>query len=425
MGHPEGFPGDAFVELALQGLARGEGDGVHQAVQAIPVLAQGGEKGVDLGVVGHVAGVDGGVAELGGQLGHAVPDALALVGEGHLGPFADDRLRDAIGDRAVGEHPGDQDSLTLQEPHFRRPFPVELRQFSTANGVEVYPIPAPVPDLSSRRSASHDAREPSRPPRRGRLRRRAGRRSRSGQGLPLRVQRGRDRLRPGRNLRPVLVQPHRQHLRHAAHLRLPGPAHQARAQHARGDAGDHRGRHALHDEGEAGHLLRRRRRVQGRQARARGRGLRVLDEAPVRPEEEVAQPLPVRRPDRGHGRGARARAEGEPHGLRRARRRPARARPLHLAGAPQAAQLQLPLLPRLLQPHLRRGARGGRVLRRAHCRAPRGHRALPAGVVEALLEDGLRGQSRLSRGGLQRGAGRGRPGRAGHRREARAASACR
>ncbi len=73
-----------------------------------------------------------------------------------------------------------------------------------------------------------------------------------------------------------------------------------------------------------------------------------------------------------------ARAEGEPHGLRRARRGPARARPLHLAGAPQAAQLQLPLLPRLLQPHLRRGARGGRALRRAHRRASRGHRALPA-----------------------------------------------
>ena len=57
-------------------------------------------------------------------------------------------------------------------------------------------------------------------------------------------------------------------------------------------------------------------------------------------------------------------APRQPHGLRHAGGGPARARPLHVPGPPEAAQLQLPLLPRVLQPHLRRGARGRRALRR-------------------------------------------------------------
>ena len=54
--------------------------------------------------------------------------------------------------------------------------------------------------------------------------------------------------------------------------------------HARGDARDKRGRQDLRAAGEARHLLHRRPRVQGQEARAGGRGLRLLDQAAHGPE---------------------------------------------------------------------------------------------------------------------------------------------
>src|SRR6185312_3694846 len=89
-------------------------------------------------------------------------------------------------------------------------------------------------------------------------------------------------------------------------------------------------------------------------------------------------------------------------------------RPLHAAGEAHQAQLQLPLLPRVLQPHLRRGARGGRAAGRAGQRASGGHRTLPPRVLEAHLEDGFREEPELPRGVLRRPPRRGRcprPGR--------------
>ena len=47
--------------------------------------AEGREHRVDLGVVGDVAVEDEGRAELGGELGDALLEALALVAEGELG----------------------------------------------------------------------------------------------------------------------------------------------------------------------------------------------------------------------------------------------------------------------------------------------------------------------------------------------------
>ena len=103
------------------------------------------------------------------------------------------------------------------------------------------------------------------------------------------------------------------------------------------------------------------RRVQGQEARAHRRRLRLLDQAHC---SIRASSRPTSTSSRDYIAGmdevARKRArKGGAHGLRRAGRGAARARPLHVPGAAHAAQLQLPLLPRLLQPHLRRGARGG------------------------------------------------------------------
>ena len=71
----------------------------------------------------------------------------------------------------------------------------------------------------------------------------------------------------------------RRDLRSTLHLRLLRPPGATRPQYRGESAGDDRRRTHLHDPGEAGHLLRRRSRVQGQAARAHRRGLRLLDQA--------------------------------------------------------------------------------------------------------------------------------------------------
>ena len=72
---------------------------------------------VDLRVVGNVASEDEGGVEFPGEVGHALAHAFALVREGELGALALARPGDAVGDRAVGKHPGDEDAPALQEAH--------------------------------------------------------------------------------------------------------------------------------------------------------------------------------------------------------------------------------------------------------------------------------------------------------------------
>jgi hypothetical protein len=54
----------------------------------VPVLAQVLQTAVDLRVVGHVAFKDQLGAEVGGELGDAVLEALTLVAEGQFGAFS-------------------------------------------------------------------------------------------------------------------------------------------------------------------------------------------------------------------------------------------------------------------------------------------------------------------------------------------------
>ena len=72
---------------------------------------------VDLGVVGDVAVEDERRAEFGGELGDALLEALALVAEREFGAFAAAGPGDAVGDRAVGEHAGDQEALAGEKSH--------------------------------------------------------------------------------------------------------------------------------------------------------------------------------------------------------------------------------------------------------------------------------------------------------------------
>jgi hypothetical protein len=90
------------------------------------------------------------------------------------------------------------------------------------------------------------------------------------------------------------------------------------------------------------HLLRRRSRVQGTEARAHGQRLRLRDQAAHRPEGPLAQHLPRARPSRRHRQGARGSQGLGQARLRQGYRGRTRARPLHPATQARRARLRVP-----------------------------------------------------------------------------------
>ncbi|KAG1436594.1 hypothetical protein G6F57_020591 [Rhizopus arrhizus] len=79
VGDAEAFARQAVQEVAGDCFARGEADGVHQAVQAVPVLGQFGEGAFDLAVFGHVARQHDLAAEFGGEFADAVFEAARAM----------------------------------------------------------------------------------------------------------------------------------------------------------------------------------------------------------------------------------------------------------------------------------------------------------------------------------------------------------
>ena len=228
---------------------------------------------------------------------------------------------------------------------------------------------------------------------------------------------GRGGLRSRGRARSLLGHRRAGDLRDAAHLRLPRAAGEARPAHRRSAAADHRQRQDLHVQDQEGHLLHARPGVQGREARARRRRLRLFAEAPDRPEDPLAVDVARRGQDR---RPRRAGREGEEDAASSTttRRSPG-------LEAVDRYTLRIRLkqpdynLPYVLahEPTSRRRARGGRGLRRR--RRPRDvesgrHRPVQAREVDALVEDLPRGESRLPR--LRLGL------QGGHRSRRRAAS---
>ena len=167
---------------------------------------------------------------------------------------------------------------------------------------------------------------------------------------------------------------------------------------------DLRGRAQLDDQDQAGHLLRRRSGVQGKEARARRRRLRLLVEADSRPEDPFAESPGVRPALRRRRRGGR---ESEGDGqvrLRRAGRGTARCRPLHAAAQADASGLQPPVRPHDYT-HGSGRARSDRGLRRRELVGdgePGRHRSLPLAGMAPRPEDRSGSEPRLSQGALSR-----------------------
>ena len=132
---------------------------------------------------------------------------------------------------------------------------------------------------------------------------------------------------------------------------------------------DHRQRPDLHAQDQEGHPLHARPRVQGRQARAGGRRLRVFVQAADGPGDPFAVDMAARRQDRRPRRTGREGEKGRRQvRLRRQGRGTRGRRPLHAAHPPEAARLQ-PLVRARARADERGRARGRRRvwrLRRPH-----------------------------------------------------------
>ena len=240
------------------------------------------------------------------------------------------------------------------------------------------------------------------------------------QGAALCLPDRRDRLRPGADLRPVLA-----HRRRAASstrrstLRLPRAAGQAEAATRRRACPRSRttsrrftfriqpGIYFADDPA-----------FKGKPRELVAAGLRLRDQAPLRPALKSPQPVPCSRTPGSSAWpscASEALADKKPFDYDARGRGPAGARPLHLPGARSAEPR-----PRFLYDLRRRrrsrrgGARGGRVLRRQDRGAPGRHRPVPArasgGAARASCSSATRASAtslydEQPAGGRRRGAG--------------------
>ena len=117
VGTDEALAGQVVQIPPFQMIARREGDGMDDAVQAVPALAQFLEYALDLGVVTHVQGQhDVGTHFSGGGL-DALLQLVVLIGEGELRAFAVHGLGGAPGDGTVAGDADDEDLLVVQKAH--------------------------------------------------------------------------------------------------------------------------------------------------------------------------------------------------------------------------------------------------------------------------------------------------------------------
>jgi len=225
---------------------------------------------------------------------------------------------------------------------------------------------------------------------------------RSGEDAARDISRRGNRFRSASDVR-LLFEPRRaRDLRSALRVRLPRAAVQDHSQHGCCNARHLGRRPGVEDPRAARHLLQRRSGVQGQEARARRRGLRLLDEAAARPESPGADAVVHRRQDRRQRRRDRQGEGDRSARLRRCDLGPEGARPVHAADHAEGARLHPPGVPHS-NADGRRCARSHRNVRRCvgmgdgesgrHWRLP------PPGVA-TRTEDRPRSESPLSRGVL-------------------------
>ena len=122
VGGVEGFAADAVEEIAVECFARGEGDGVYQAVEAVPAFAQVGKQLLDFGIALYVAAEYQLRTEFFGHFAYALFEFVHHIGECQFRALFAAGFGDAVSDGTLGDHAGNQDFFALQEAHVDSPW---------------------------------------------------------------------------------------------------------------------------------------------------------------------------------------------------------------------------------------------------------------------------------------------------------------
>ncbi len=119
----EVFARDVIQITADQSLLWHVGDGMHDAIQSIPVLAEALEQGGNFFVAADIAGEQqcGIAGEFVDQTQYAVLHLLALICEGQFSALAVAAFGDAVGNRTVAEQTGDENLLASEKAHESNP----------------------------------------------------------------------------------------------------------------------------------------------------------------------------------------------------------------------------------------------------------------------------------------------------------------
>ena len=117
MGNAEIFAGDGLVKISPKRLARHVCNGVDDAIQTIPGLLQCGKHCGNFFVVADIAGEDQIRAKFRRHFLHPLAHAFTLVRKRQLCTFSMHCFGNAIGNRAIAQHAGNQNSFVCQHSH--------------------------------------------------------------------------------------------------------------------------------------------------------------------------------------------------------------------------------------------------------------------------------------------------------------------
>ena len=121
MRNAESLARQTIEKIAGDGLARCEGDGMYQTVQALPLRPECGKQRGDVLIIGDIADIHLLAAQFRRHLSDAILEAFVLVGEGQLRTFAGAGLGNAPGDGTIAEQSGDEYAFAGKESHVGSP----------------------------------------------------------------------------------------------------------------------------------------------------------------------------------------------------------------------------------------------------------------------------------------------------------------
>src|SRR3546814_3564525 len=97
---------------------------MYQAVQAVPPTLQACHRGLDLVVVGHIAGQHDRAAESGGEFADTVLETIAHICKCQFGALPMTCAGNAVSNGPVRQNAGDQNAFTFKKTHVVYPLAI-------------------------------------------------------------------------------------------------------------------------------------------------------------------------------------------------------------------------------------------------------------------------------------------------------------